>query len=332
MLSRRNLLVGAGLTTTVAFAARPLRAQTRMFDGWPSRPITVISPSGAGGPSANFRLYTEHLQNVFGQPFLLEHAPGASGLIALNRVLRAEPDGHTLLLTSSSNIVLAPLVVADFTARLDQFEPIAMLFQFRFLLLANPILKVLTLDELVSYAKANPGKLSFGSPGVGTGGHLVTELMVKRTGIQAVHVPYKSAPQQMMDTVSGALQFTFDTIGNSRGMVDTGKLVPLAVTGATRSEAAPQVPTLRELGYPGFENLFVSIGLLAKRGTSLDIIKALNTEINRRNENEALVKKLREGAYEVMNAGSQKDYGAALVMEQNTWASVVKEIGFATKG
>ena len=130
-----------------------------------------------------------------------------------------------------------------------------MLFRFRFLLLANPTLKVSSLADLVDHARKNPGKLSFGSPGIGTGGHLVTELLVKRTGNDAVHVPYKATTQQMMDTAAGTLQFTFDTIGNSRGMVETEAC-------ASRSDrtdpfgVSSGIPTLLELGYPGFENLF----------------------------------------------------------------------------
>ena len=262
---------------------------------------------------------------------MLESTPGASGAIGLNRVLRAEADGHTLLLSSNSSIVLAPLVVPTFGVRADQFEPIAMLFRFRFLLLANPDLKVRSLAELVSYAKKNPGKLNFGSPGIGTGGHLVTELMVKRIGIEAVHVPYKATTQQMLDTVSGTLQFTFDTIGNSRGMVETGKLVPLAVTGATRSEAAPDIPTLLELGYPGFENLFVSIGLLGKKGISPSIVKALNAEISRLNSGGAIPDRLKTSSYE-LKPGSPEDYAASLAADRTTWSSVVKEIGIDIKG
>src|SRR5262245_8640510 len=229
MYSRRELLIGAGLTAGATLTGRIAYGQPKTIDGWPSRHVTVITPAGAGGPSSNFRLYSDHLQSVFGQPFVLEAVPGASGAIGLNRVLQAEPDGHTLLVSSNSSTVLAPLVVPNFGVRLDQFEPIVMMFRFRYLLLVNPELKVRTLDELVTLAKKNPGKFSFGSPGVGTGGHLVTELFVKRAGIDAVHIPYKTVTQHLMDTVSGAVEFTFDTIGNSKGMVESGKLIPLAV-------------------------------------------------------------------------------------------------------
>ena len=121
-----------------------------------------------------------------------------------------------------------------------------------------------TLKELVDYAKARPGQLNWGSPGVGTGGHLVTELLLKRTGIQGQHVPYPGTTQQLLATAAGTLQFTFDTPGNSQAAcVDAGKVIALAVTGGKRSVSAPEVPTFRELGYDGFDDLYVANGLLA---------------------------------------------------------------------
>lgn len=305
MLSRRSLLLGTAASAGVVAAPRPLLSQTGPVSGWPSGAVRVISPAGAGGPSQNFRLYADHLQKRFGQPFVLENIAGASGSIGGQQVLRSTPDGHTLIMASNSTIVLAPLVIPNFPVHADQFDPIALFFRFRFLLLVHHELPVRSLAELVAYAKARPGKLSFGSPGIGTGGHVVTELMVKRTGIEAVHVPFKSTTQQMMDTAAGNLQFTFDTIGNARGMVDAGKLIPLAVTGAERAPAAPDIPTFRELGYPGFENLFVTNGLLApkgKPGMPKPAIEALSAEIAKLNAAGPIRERLEAQAYEVGTA------------------------------
>ena len=308
--------------------------QSKTVAGWPSRPVRVIAPSGAGGPSENFRLYADHLQNVFGQAFVLENIPGGSGVIGAQQVLRAPADGQTIILASNSTLVLAPLVIPNFPVRAEQFEPIALLFRFRFLLLVNHELPVRTLPDLVAYAKDRPGALNFGSPGIGTGGHLVTELMLKRTGIVATHVPAKSTTQQMMDAASGTLQFTFDTIGNSRSMVEAGKLVPLAVTGATRAPAAPEIPTFAELGYSGFDNLFVTNGLLAPRSTPTGMprpaIDAFNREIAKLNATPAIVERLTPAAYEV-GTGSPDDYAASLAADQATWKAVVQETGVRIK-
>jgi len=258
---------------------------------------------------------------------VLENMPGGSGAIGCMTVARAAPDGHTLLLASNSHIVLAPLVLTNSPVNVKKdFVPISLMFTFPFLLLVNAGLPVKTLKELVAYAKARPGELNFGSPGVGTGGHLVTELLVKRTGIKAVHVPYQATTQQMLAAAAGTLQFTFDTVGNSRGMVDAGKVVPLAVTGARRAISAPDVPTFKELGYDGFDDLFVANGLLAPVGASSAMIKALNLEMVRMNASGPIREKLILASYEP-GLLAPEDYGAMIDRELKLWGDVVQETG-----
>jgi tripartite-type tricarboxylate transporter receptor subunit TctC len=298
-----------------------------IVDGWPARSVRVISPTGTGGPGQNFRLYGDQLKEKFGQSFVLENMPGGSGAIGCMTVARAAPDGHTLLLASNSHIVLAPLVLTNSPVNVKKdFVPIALMFTFPFLLLVNAGLPVRTLKELVAYAKARPGELNFGSPGVGTGGHLVTELLVKRAGIKAVHVPYQATTQQMLAAAAGTLQFTFDTVGNSRGMVDAGKVVPLAVTGARRAISAPDVPTFKELGYDGFDDLFVANGLLAPVGASSAMIRALNLEMVRMNASGPIREKLILASYEP-GLIAPEDYGAMIDRELKLWGDVVQETG-----
>lgn len=306
----------------------PARALAQgTVDGWPSRSVRVISPTGTGGPGQNFRLYADQLKEKFGQSFVLENMPGGSGAIGCMTVARAAPDGHTLLLASNSHIVLAPLVLTNSPVNVKKdFVPISLMFTFPFLLLVNAGLPVKTLKELVAYAKARPGELNFGSPGVGTGGHLVTELLVKRTGIKAVHVPYQATTQQMLAAAAGTLQFTFDTVGNSRGMVDAGKVVPLAVTGARRAISAPDVPTFKELGYDGFDDLFVANGLLAPVGASSAMIRALNLEMVRMNASGPIREKLILASYEP-GLLAPEDYGAMIDRELKLWGDVVQETG-----
>jgi tripartite-type tricarboxylate transporter receptor subunit TctC len=246
-------------------------------------------------------------------------------------VARAGADGHTLLLASNSHIVLAPLVLMNSPVNVKKdFAPIALMFTFPFLLLVNSGLPVRSLAELVAYAKARPGELNYGSPGVGTGGHLVTELLVKRTGINAVHVPYQGTTQQMLAAAAGTLQFTFDTVGNARGMVDAGKLIPLAVTGARRAVAAPDVPTFKELGYEGFDDLFVANGLLAPTGTSPAIINALNREMVRMNASGTIRERLLTASYEPGTLAPEQ-YGAMIDRELKLWGDVVQETGVRVK-
>jgi tripartite-type tricarboxylate transporter receptor subunit TctC len=246
-------------------------------------------------------------------------------------VARAAPDGHTLLLASNSHIVLAPLVLTNSPVNVKRdYAAIALMFTFPFLLVVNPALPVRTLKDLVAYAKARPNELNYGSPGVGTGGHLVTELLVKRTGIDAVHIPYQGTTQQLLAAAAGTLQFTFDTVGNARGLVDAGKVIPLAVTGAQRASAAPDVPTLKELGYDGFDDLFVANGLLAPTGTSPAVIKALNREMVRMNTSGPIREKLLDASYEPGTL-SPEAYGAMIDRELKLWGDVVQETGVRVK-
>lgn len=322
-------LVGAAGAAGFAGASHPARAAPRTVDGWPSRVVRVISPTGTGGPGQNFRLYADHLKDIFGQSFVLENMPGGSGAIGTMTVARAAPDGHTLLLASNSHVVLAPLVISNSPVNVKRdFAPVALMFTFPFLLLVNPELPVRTLAELVAYAKARPGELNY--PGIGTGGHLVTELLVKRFGIQAVHVPYQGTTQQLLAAASGTLQFTFDTVGNARGLMDAGKVFPLAVTGKRRATAAPDVPTFKELGHDGFDDLFVANGLLAPTGTSPAIIEALNREMVRLNASGPIQEKLLLASYEP-GIISPAEYSTMIDRELKLWGDVVQETGVRIK-
>jgi len=275
MVTRRTFVAGAAAALA---AARAAGAQS--IDGWPSRPIRVVFPTGAGGPSENFRLYAEYLKAKFGQPLLLENMPGGSGSIGAMAVARSAPDGHTLMVGSNSITILAPLVIEKHPLNLKQdLVPVAHLFSFRFLLVVNPNLGVKTFKDFVDYAKARPGKLNYGSPGIGTGGHVVTELLLKRTGIDAVHVPYQATTQQLMAAAGGHLDFTFDTPGNARGVVDSGKVIALAVSGKGRAAVMPDVPSFGELGLPVYDGLFVSTSMLAPAGTPQPIVDKLADRI-----------------------------------------------------
>jgi tripartite-type tricarboxylate transporter receptor subunit TctC len=246
-------------------------------------------------------------------------------------VARSAPDGHTLLLASNINIILAPLVISGSPVNVKRdFVPIALMFAFPFLLVVNPTLGVKSLKELVDYAKARPGQLNWGSPGVGTGGHLVTELLLKQTGIKGQHVPYPGTTQQLLATAAGTLQFTFDTPGNSKGVRDAGKVIALAVTGPKRSVSAPEVPTFRELGYEGYDDLRVAIGLLAAAGTPAGIVQAVNREIVKLNATGAIRDRLVGSSYEPGTISAEQ-YGAMIDRELAQWGAIVKETGVQVK-
>ena len=330
MTTRRDFMALTGAAGFAAGLDGPVHAQSTV-GGWPSRAVRVISPTATGGPGQNFRFYADNLKDAFGQSFVLENLPGGSGSVGCMTVARAAPDGHTILLASNSHIVLAPLVLTGSPVNVKRdFAPIALMFTFPFLLVANPSLGVKTLKELVDHAKARPGQLNWGSPGVGTGGHLVTELLLKRTGIEGQHVPYPGTTQQLLATAAGTLQFTFDTPGNARGVIDAGKVIPLAVTGPKRSVSAPNVPTFRDLGYEGFDDLYVANGLLAPIGTPNAMIEALNREMVKMNTSGTIRDRLVDASY-VPGTVSPAEYGAMIDRELAQWGAIVRETGVQIK-
>jgi tripartite-type tricarboxylate transporter receptor subunit TctC len=330
MTTRRNFMALTGAAGLAAGLGRSARAQGTV-DGWPARTVRVISPTATGGPSQNFRLYADNLKSTFGEAFVLENMPGGSGSIGCMAVARSAADGHTILLASNSFIVLAPLVISGNPVNVKRdFDPIALLFTFPFLLVVNAELGVKTLKDFVAYAKARPGVLNWGSPGIGTGGHLVTELLLKKTGITGQHVPYPGTTQQLLATAAGTLQFTFDTPGNSKGIRDTGKVVALAVTGDNRSNTAPEVPTFKELGYDGFDDLRVSNGLLAPKGTSQKVIKAFGAEIVKMNRSGPVHDTLVNASYEP-GVMSPEQYGEMIDRELKQWGAIVKDTGVQIK-
>jgi tripartite-type tricarboxylate transporter receptor subunit TctC len=331
MIARRKFLTGSAAMAGLVGAGMPLFGQARTVDGWPARPVRVIIPSGAGGPAETFRFYAEHLHEAFGQSFVHENQPGASGAIGSSAVARAQPDGYMLLYPANSHVILAPLVAARkaFDVQKD-FEPIALTVTYPFCLLVNAELPARNLPELVAHLKANPGKLNFGSIGVGTFGHLVTELLLNRAGLQAVHIPYTGAPAQVQALVANVTQFTVDTIGNSRGAVDAGKLRRIAVTGATRSAAAPEVPTFKELGYDGFE-LLLWLGLMAPKGTPKGIVEAINRESVRINQMPEMRERLSQLAMEPAT-GSPADFSRLIESDLKLWGQIISDTGVRAPG
>jgi tripartite-type tricarboxylate transporter receptor subunit TctC len=322
MLSRRTFLAATG-----GLVAAPYALAESPVAGWPTKPIRVIFPTGAGGPSELFRMYGEYMKDTFGQPFLCENRPGGSGSIGVMEVVHSAPDGHTILVGSNSFTILNPLVFANSPVNTKRdLVPIALLFSYRFMLVVNPKHGVKTWKEFLDYAKARPGELNYGSPGIGTGGHLVTELMLKKTGIQAVHVPFQATTQQMLATAGGHLDFTFDTVGNAKSVVESGKIVALAVSGKGRAGAMPDIPSFGELGIPGFDGLFVSLSALAPSGTPKPIVAALNHEIVACQNRPDIKDRLEKGSYDPAHLSPEETL-KFFDDDHDNWAQVVKETG-----
>ena len=257
-------------------AAIPAAAQT-----WPSRTITLVVPFAAGGGTdAIGRVVAEKLAARLGQPVVVENKAGAASAIGTAYVAKAAADGYTLLMTTNSAMVILPLTQAAGSLNYDRadFAMIGLTGILPNLLIVSPKIPANSVSELIAYAKARPGQLSFASSGNGTITHLIGELFKARTGIDVVHVPYRTGVQSAPDVMEGRVQYIFDNIIWSLPMIRAGQLKGLAITTSQRSTLAPDIPTVAESGVPGFEGI-TWLGLVAPAKTPEPVIARLAAEL-----------------------------------------------------
>ena len=249
---------------------------------YPNKTITVISPFALGGTS-DFagRLVTMKLAETLGWRIVLEAKPGANGQIGTDYVAKSAPDGYTLVLGPSSTHAINPALFKNLPYDLQRdFVGITMLGATANIIAVNPVTPANNLRELIAYAKANPGKLAFSSPGAGTSVHLTGEVLKDMAGIDLLHVPYKGSGPSMAAVLGGEVQVLVENISAAVPNVKAGRLRPIAVTSLKRQPALPDVPTMDEAGLPGFEML-AWFSLFAPAATPKDIVQRLNTEVNK---------------------------------------------------
>lgn len=298
-----------------------------LWAAYPEKPVRLVVPFPAGG-SVDLvgRLIAQRLSTDLKQPFIVENRPGAGGGIGADVVAKAAGDGYTLLLAGVSTHAINPALYRSLPYDpVKDFAPISLVVTLPNLLVVNPALPVHSVEELTTYARANPRKLSFASSGNGTTPHLSAELFVRAAGIEMVHVPYKGSAPALADLVGGQVQLMFDNIPTSLQLVRAGKLRALAVTGARRSRAAPDVPTVAESGYPGYVVISWQ-GLFAPARTPTDVIDTLSRATRKVLSEKALQDQLaRDGVETAGNAPAQ--FAAFLLAEMARWAKVVRESG-----
>jgi tripartite-type tricarboxylate transporter receptor subunit TctC len=261
-------------------AALALPAVARAQGTWPSRPVRVIVPFPPGGSNdAVARPLAEHLQSRFGQPFVIENRPGAGSTIGSAEVVRSPADGMTLMVTSSSFSTSAATQRTPYDPGAD-FEVVAMLASAPLVVLAAPSFAPNTLAELVSYLKANPGKVDYGSAGPGSINHLSAELFAQKAGgLQMQHVPYRGMGPATTDLAAGTIQLIFTTLASAGGIVSGGRVKVIGWTAENRPANGPKAPTPKESGLPDYE-AGIWWGLLARRGTPPEIRERLNAVAN----------------------------------------------------
>ena len=316
-LPRRQFLQLAAGAAAMPAVSRIARAQA-----YPTRPARIIAPTAPGGaPDIIARLIGPWLSQRLGQQFVVENRPGSGNNIGTEAVVRAAPDGYTLLVVSSSNTINATLYDKLNFVFLRDIAAVAGIISLPFVMVVNPSVPAKTVPEFVAHAKANPGKVSFGSPGIGTPGHVSGELFKIMTGVEMIHVPYRGGAPVMTDLLGGQVQVLFGTTSLTVEQVRAGKLRALAVTGATRWEGLPDIPTLGEF-VSGYEatSLF---GLGAPKQTPAAIIERLNRDINAALDDPNLKTRLVDLGGTLL-AGSPADFGKLITDDTEKWAKVIR--------
>jgi tripartite-type tricarboxylate transporter receptor subunit TctC len=319
-LARRRFLHLAAGAAALPAMSRIARGQT-----FPTRRVRVMVGFAAGGPADVLaRLTGQWLSQRLGQPFIIENRPGAGGNIATEAVVRAPPDGYTLLLVAPPNTINATLYDKLNFNFIRDIAPVASITRSFYVMEVNPSVPAKTVPEFIAYAKANPGKISMASPGNGTAGHVAGELFKLMTGVEMVHVPYRGSAPALTDLMGGQVQVMFDNMTSSLEFIRAGKLRALAVTTATRFEALPAIPTVGDF-VPSFE-ASAQYGIGAPRNTPLAVIEKLNKEINAGLSDPKMKARLAELAGAVL-AGSPADFGKLIADETEKWGKVVKFSG-----
>jgi tripartite-type tricarboxylate transporter receptor subunit TctC len=313
------------LHLTAGAAALPVMSRIARAQAYPTRPVRLIVGYAASGTNDIIaRLVGQSLSERLGQQFLIENRSGAGTNIATEAAVNAPADGYTLLLVGPANAINATLYEKLNFNFLRDIVPVGGVVRVPLVMAVNPSLPAKTIPEFIAYAKANPGKISMASAGIGSAPHVGGELFKMMAGVDMVHVPYRGDGPALTDLIGGQVQVYFSGLAPSLDHFKTGNLRPLGVTAAKRSDALPDVPAIGEfvLGYEAS----TSFGVGAPKNTPIEIVGKLNTEINTALTNSRLQVKLTELAG-LLLPGSPSDFGRLIAEETEKWAKVVKFAG-----
>jgi tripartite-type tricarboxylate transporter receptor subunit TctC len=306
----------------IVFGSSPAAAQD-----WPSRPVTMLVPFGAGGSiDIPARRLAAELTLRLGQQVIVENRSGANGNIGGTFVAKSAPDGYTLMFAPPGVLATNRFMYRNMPFDSNRaFAPIILLAKSPMVLAAHPRLPVRNLQELISYAKANPGKLSIGTPGVGSQAHLTMELLQKRSGTQMNYVPYRGAAGSNADVIGGQIDLSMNFTPGMIGPLQDGSLRGLAVTTLQRSKQLPDIPTMSESGFAGFEAV-ASYSVVAPAGTPSEIIRTLNKHINDYIESDIGKQNLEAGDMQAAG-GTPEDLQRFIAGEVAKWGPIIKSAG-----
>ena len=300
---------------------------TALAQAWPTKPIRIVVPfPPGGGTDIIARETSQRVAAATGWTFVIDNKPGAGGNLGVDSAAKSAPDGYTIVIGQTSNLAVNPTLYAKmpYDSQKD-LVPIVLLANAPLVMVTGTGTPYKTLADAVSAAKAKPGALNFASPGNGTVAHLTSEMFQKAANVKTQHVPYKGAAQALTDVISGTVDLYMSSVPTLIGQIRNGKLRPLAVSSAKRVDDLPNVPTINEAGYQGFDAV-TWFGLLAPAGTPREAIVRLNAEFNKALQNPQLRKKLGDEGADP--AGGTPEQFAALIREEiPRWGKVVKDSG-----
>jgi len=318
MKAIRNAVLGLAIALALAALAQ---------DVYPSKAVRIIVPYPAGGPADLLpRVVGEKLSQKWGQPVIVENKPGASGNIGMAEGARAAPDGYTLVLAPTGNLTVNPALFPNlpFDVARD-FTPVTLLGESPNVLVVHPSVPVKSFGELLSYAKANPDKLNFASPGEGSGAHLAGELLKMQAGIKATHVPYKGMAPAVNDLLGGNVQMMFAGISTAAQHVKAGKLVALAMASPRRNPQLPDVPTVAESGLPGFD-VTSWYGIVVRAGTPPAIVQKIQRDMAEALQMEDVKAKLAALGLEPVG-NTPEQFAGVIRAETQKWGDIVRKAG-----
>jgi len=307
-------------------AGLALAASNALAQPYPSKPVKVVVPYPAGGVvDVIARAIGEKLSPSIGQPVVVENRTGAASNIGTEAVARAAPDGYTLVLASPAHTVNISLYPKLGWHPLKSFEPVAMVGVIPNVVVVHPSVPAKTLPELIAYAKTRPGKLNYASAGSGSSVHLAAEMLKQMAGVYILHIPYRGQPEAVTAVITGEVQMMPLTMALAKARIQAGQMRGLAVTTPKRSPAMPELPTVAESGYPGFE-VSTWFAYLAPAGTPAAVVTKLNTEINAAMRSPEVEKRLQNIGAE-LNPGTPQDLGRFLEADMARWAKVIAQAG-----
>lgn len=325
MTLRRKALLSA-LAATMVLGVPGLELKPALAGAYPDKPIRILVPFGAGGGQDIFvRLIAPKVAQALGQPLVVENRPGAAGNIAAAEAARAKPDGYTLLLgtaaTHGMNQALYKSLPFD---AVKSFSPVALIAEVPLVLVVHPSVPANNVAELVAYLKANPGKFSYGSSGIGAPLHLAGELFKHSAQVDALHIPYQGSGRALQDLLAGRTIFMFDTFAATNPYVQAGKLRRLAIASPRRSAAAPDLPTMGEQGYPDVL-VYSWSAVFGPAGVPADIVNRLAAAFNKAVSDPSIADQLASMGFDPVSNSSPASLRDHVVAELDKWAAVVRQ-------